>query len=184
MNIQTRKRSKKPLVTIVIVAIILLAGGTVYAYANNLLPFQDRQETKAGQDDAKENDVNYEAPSDDQASAGIDAKKDFVDKKYDTPGDTPVNSAASVAITSVNGSSDRVSVRAMVNASDAAGECRLTATGAGTPVDMTAGLQSQGSYSVCKGFDLALVKGKWTITVEYKDAAGALSKDKKEYEEK
>ncbi len=183
MNIQTRKKSKKSALIVVVVAVVLLAGGAVYAYTKNLLLFQ-KQDTETAQADKKESDVNYEAPSSDQSSAGVDAKKDFIDKKYNTSDETPSKSAASIAITSVNGSADRVSVRAMVNTNDAAGECTVTATGGGTPVEMTAGLQSQGAYSVCKGFDLVLAKGKWTIAIEYKDAAGASSKDQKEYEVK
>jgi hypothetical protein len=180
MKIQ--KKSNKIIIASAIAVAVLFSAGA-YAYATNSFPFQ-KEEVNTEVDEPKENEVDYTTPSNGQKSAGDDAKQNFIDKSYGDGSEAP-SAATQIGITSISGdSSSIVSVRAMIEAPTSTGMCKLSAVGPGDTVMLTTDLQTMGSNSVCKGFDINLTKGQWTITVTYEDESGNSSQSQKDYEVK
>lgn len=178
MKINKSAKSNKSLIAIAIVALLVMSGATVYAYQTKSLIFSDKTTSDTEEvNEPKENDVNFDQSTDEQKQSGADAKKDFIDKNY-SEGVDPVETTSTIAITSLSGDKDKTSIRATVNSPSSNGICRVTASGPTGPVTATAELQNQGSYSICKGFDLSLSEGEWNITVTYEDGNNqVLAKD-------
>ncbi len=168
MKITNTKHINRKKHLIIAAAILLLAAGGVTVYALTRSSSDGANNTEQQNDAPRENEQNLDKATDDQVEAGNKAKEDFIDKTDNT---APEVSAARVSITSVQQNQGVLGVRSMVESSQAVGQCSVTLERTGqSKVEQTAELQSMGSYSACKGFDIAvadLAKGEWRVTVAY-----------------
>ena len=156
------KHSNRRFIIIAISSVVLAAliAGGVYAYHIQTQPATEKN-TPSNTD---ESDINYEKPTDDQQQAGNDAKEDAVNN------DAP-STASDISITSANQADGVLRIRTTITTVDEAGTCTLLMTMAGeTDITLSAGTQTLGSYSVCKGFDVptaSIKKGTWQAKVTY-----------------
>lgn len=174
---QIAKRQNKKVKILIGLLLLLLIGGGVAAFY--LFHTSSKPASQQG-------DINYGAPTTEQQAAGYQSKKDFLDKTdpSKTSSPSPSGTAAAVTITSTSQSGDTLSVRATIDTLSTDGQCTVQIAKAGTDTvsySDTASLQSYGSYSVCKGFDVPLSKlgsGDWNVTITY-TVGSASSTDKK-----
>lgn len=156
MKIKIRKQPNKAI--FIVVGILLIVGilaTSAYAYFNS----QSEQN-----DPTLINDVDYDAPSDDQIQAGEDIKKGSVDDD----GGEPAN-ANNVTITAKENDGTLLRIRTLVGAVSSTGTCDLTLEKDGVTVTRSALTQPLASNSTCKGFDIPvseLSSGVWDLTIE------------------
>lgn len=185
------KSSKTYKKIVVIGAIVLIAApvcGAWYVHQQ-----QSKTNTPTGKETKPENTVNYDTATEQEKTAGLQAKEDFAKRvesqpaKPDTPevpstGSGATSAAVPVTITSAAVQEGTLQVRAIVSAAAAEGQCRLRMTKAGqAEVIRQAELMAMNSYFICKGFDIdaaSLAKGEWQVAVLYSGNAGAGRADK------
>lgn len=167
---KTKKINKFVLVAIAVV--VLAVGYLVSAYFVKWYPFQNVG--SVGHSDRKVNEVSYDQPTDEQQKAGDEAQK----QSENAPSaykPIPSTSPTQLAITSANQQNGVLEIRTTVSTIDESGKCSLSFSKAGSStIAQEVGIQSMGSYSVCKGFDLqtsGLVKGDWTAVITYSGAS-------------
>ncbi len=164
--------SRKIWIITSIAAILLIAGGTVaYYYIAN------SNNNSVNREPAPNNTVDYDAPSEEQKQAGVDSKKDFIERNEESQASSEPGGLSSVSISSVVQEEGILKVRAVIN-SNTNGNCRLTLSMAGqNDVVREVDTQDMGTYSTCKGFDLdtkSIAKGSWKITLHFSgDASGS-----------
>lgn len=172
LNHKNKKlKSKNIILAVAVLLVAAIAGGYIY-----LFPHSPAENVATVSDPTKINDVNYGKATDEQISAGYEAKKQSLEP---TPTPSPSASSPAPQISIVSKQIDskgKLSVTTMIDTIADGGICIFTMTKPGsTTVTQEAGTQSLGSYSVCKGFDIPtdnLDKGGWTITIKYqKDTA-------------
>lgn len=178
MRITKNKHNKKTKIFIASFVGVLLLCGAASALFLPSSPFSINKRIE----DRSENSVDYEKPSNDQKEAGEKAKEDFINKHDDTgPGTATAPSDSSfstvtMTISSASQSNQNYQIRTIISALDNEGICTLTLSKSGQqPLVQEVGTQVLGSYSVCKGFDVAignLAKGQWQLVVAYKGPAG------------
>jgi len=184
MRILRNKNSKK-LFVIITVAALVLSGGVAAALFIPASPFSLNKNTG----DQPENTVNYDDATDEQKEAGDKIKEEFINEHQDEeavdPGNTPNVATVGVVITIPEQQSKQsmvLQVRTIIETVDNSGVCTLTLSHLGqSSVVKTAQTQSQGAYSVCKGFDVdvsTLEKGTWMATIDYvgQDRTGTATK--------
>lgn len=187
MKLTNKKMSNKKKALLAVAAAVVLAGGYfAYAYATHTFPFKnDTNVTKESDKDHKENDVNYNKPTSDQASAGDKAKQDFVNDHYtddnsstgNTGGAAGDKTAVSATFSSFNQNGGVMQIRTTIGEISSTGKCTLTLSRSGYgDVVQEAATQSLGSYSVCKGFDVpvsSLAPGTWNAKLAYASDTGS-----------
>jgi hypothetical protein len=178
------KSPKKALIALVILALILSAGG-VYAYVNKVGPFSSKSAP----------DINYNPPTDEQVKAGEETKQQSIENSTKSSGkpveagsqsDNSTRSSKQVTIDITNSPLTRtgstLSVNTIIQKTGTSGTCTLILSKSGqTSVTKTAPSQISGTVATCAGFrniDISrLAAGKWTVTVSYRDtdSSGSVS---------
>jgi len=184
MRILRNKNHKKTLIIIGIL-VLLLSGTAAAALFIPISPFAVNKDTS----DQPENTVNYDKPTAEQIEAGNTAKEEFIkaqdekDAAENTPEDSASATTVGVSIATLAQEGSTLQIRTIIEESTGAvGNCTLTLSRTGyDSVAQTAPTQSQGSYSVCQGFDVdvsALAAGSWTVKIDYvaKNKTGTVQK--------
>lgn len=169
--------SKKKLIILITTLIVVAAAGAGYYF------FRTQSEERVG-----ENTISYSKPTDDQLDAGQQAKKDFIERTEAQSGSTsgndstnghdsaPADTSVAVQITSASQAGGVLRARTIISVIDNTGSCTATLKKSGSAnITETAGVQSMGSYSVCKGFDIdtaSMEKGTWSLSIDYAGGAG------------
>ena len=163
-------KNYKKIYIIVAIALLVLAGTTVAAL---FVPFSPFAINKDGSD-KPENTVNYDKPTDEQKEAGNQAKEDFIKEHENNEASVPSDGSSSTVVgvsiaTFQQGST--LQIRTIIESVDVSGSCTLTLSRTGYEnLVRSAQTQSQGSYSVCQGFDIdvsSLEAGSWMVTVDF-----------------
>ena len=161
---KNNSNTKKYLIIAGIALLVIGTGTAVYAFNSSTTNTSDKSNEEKP---PVENQQNYEKPTDEQIETGNNAKEDFIDR---TEGEGSTSDVR-VSITSIQQEQGVLSVRSLVETAQAQGECKLVVERSGQQsIEQTAELQSMGSYSVCKGFDVptgGMVKGEWKVTISY-----------------
>ncbi len=170
--IKQKSSYKKRLWIALLFAVIIAGSVAAYAYAQKLGPFAENKTEEAA--------VNYSEPSNDQVTSGQDIKKDTIDASKptdassgaDTQTSSTTNSSVVVEITNEpKNTNGNVTVKVMAQEVTGSGVCTVTLIKSGqTSVAKTGKAQPLPSSSACQlQFDVSkLVKGSWTINVNYK----------------
>jgi len=167
-----RNKNNKKLYVIITVAALILSGGVAAALFIPASPFSLNKSTG----DQPENTVNYDDATDEQKEAGDKIKEEFINNHQDDESTDPDGNidtkTVGVTITTPVQQSSVLQIRTIIETLDNSGLCTLSLSRIGQEgLVKTAQTQSQGSYSVCKGFDIdtsSLQKGEWMVTVDYK----------------
>jgi cytoskeletal protein RodZ len=175
---------KKSLLIGISILVILGLGALayVYLYSGNLFGWSNNAQPTSS--------INYEPPTQEQKDEGNAAKDSFNDKYYPTTDDqkdtsnngTAPSKDVSIIISSTAQTSDAIQIRTIIQSVNS-GTCKLTMTKEGRPtITREAETQNLGSYSTCKGFDIALSElqaGSWNVVVDYKNDNQAGSANQK-----
>ena len=183
MKINKSSKNYKKLV--VIGAIALIAApicGAWYMHQQ-----QSKTNIPTGNDVKPENTINYDIATEQEKTAGLQAKQEFAKQVESQPEKpyTPANPSTSsssthsnvpVTITSAATQEGVLQVRAIVSATKAEGQCRLRMTKTGqAEIVHQAELMAMNSYFICKGFNVdttSLAKGEWQVEVSYSNDVG------------
>ena len=174
---KTSNTSKRKIITIATIAAILLIGATAYAL------FHLNSTEKVAERD--ESGISYSEPTDEEKTAGEQAKQDSVKaSKSDTqagsdPAPAPVKqsdgskSLVGVSITAAYKSGDNYRIQTLIQTVTSTGTCTLTITDAtGAKYTETVDVQALPSSSTCKGFTVPLNRistGVWEIQVDFEN---------------
>lgn len=166
--------SKKLIIPLIILGVILIGGTSLYAYQKNLDSKKDQTTTKSSDANSEQTkngqDIKAGTVNSDQPSSETDKGSD---------GNTTAPNNVAVTITSpTEQTGDTFTVRSYVNISTTAGTCTVTLTHQGqtTVTQSLSGLQPQSSISSCQTFNISttnLVKGKWNLTVSFSDGSNS-----------
>ncbi len=158
--------------------LLLLSGAAAFALLSPLSPFSHKQDNA----DRPENTVSYDPATEEQKKAGEEAKKEALaqqearEKQNQSPTPADEGKTIDMTISSVSQSGGMLQIRTTIETRDSGGKCVLTLSKEGRPnITQEAGTQIQGSYSVCKGFDVptaSLAKGSWRAVVNYTSSGG------------
>lgn len=172
MQIKKQTTSRKYLI-IGLVLLLLLGGAAAFAFLSPLSPFSKKQDTA----DRPENTVSYEPATEDEKKAGEEAKKEALERQEaeerqaQAPSKPADVKTVDVTISSAAQNGGVLQIRTTIETRDASGRCVLTLSKEGqSSITQEAGTQIQGSYSVCKGFDVptaSLAKGAWRAAIIY-----------------
>lgn len=185
MNINKPNHKKRNI--IITFAVVLLLGIAAYsavAYARGYWPFLLTSNTQDTKD--TESKIDYKKPTTEQIKAGNQTKDQFLEKETEaskqqakatgTETKQPAKTNTSVLISSLNLNGSSLSARTIIQAIDASGTCKFALTKPGQkPIELSAGTQTQASYSVCQGFDIetaSLARGEWKVSITYTGSAG------------
>lgn len=177
MQIKKQTSSRKYWIAGVII-LLLLGGAAAFAFFSPLSPFSNKQDTAV----RPENTVSYESATEEQKKAGEEAKKEALarqeaqEKLNQSPTPSDEVKTIDMTISSVSQNDGMLEIRTTIETRDTNGKCVLTLSKEGrSNITQEAGTQIQGSYSVCKGFDVptaSLIKGSWRAVVNYAGSSG------------
>lgn len=173
MRIQTKKNKKHLRLALIISAsLTVLLGGAIFAWFSPDFPYFGVKKDEVSVGDGGKKDINYDKPTSDQIEISNKTKQDFIDKKYkDSDGaDDSVVEAGVIGITSAMQSGETVSIRAIIEGATPDGICKMVLTKGNLEIVRTAGVQDNGSYLTCQGFDMPasdIEAGEWVITATY-----------------
>ena len=178
-----QNKNHKNIYIIIIIFALVLSGGVAAALLIPASPFSINRDSA----DQPENTVNYDKPTDEQKAAGDRAKEDFIKDHEETDATGPAVSDATsdvgVSITTLSQQGSILQIRTIIEINNEEGDCTMTLSRPGyESLVSTVQVQSQGSYSVCKGFDadvLSLDRGAWSVKIDYVagDSSGTAQKD-------
>lgn len=172
----SRKRSRKRSIVAAIGVLIMLGVASAFAYQYGWIPGINQGSNVI-------DGVNYDKATNEQKSAGEDAKKDFIDKNYDNnqkaskDTDTQANNI-DITITNHGSANGVYQFRTMISTTETDGSCTLKLTSNGRQdISKTIGVQVLGSYAVCAGyFDIPVSQlsgTTWKADISYKSSQGA-----------
>ena len=158
--IQNKKKNIFYIIIIITLTALLLTGVAYVLDCNNVIDLGFSQQ----REESPENTVNYEEPEDEQKKEGERIKDEFDKNHYNEEngdgGLVGVGEKVNVNITYISQDSDIVSVRSTVQTL-VAGSCEFLVSQNGAIVyESKAETMAQGSYSVCKGFDIEIARLK------------------------
>lgn len=169
MKLVSEKTSRKKLLFLLSAVIALTcAAWLIFAYQVQTWPFPAPGE-KATPSEKQVNSVDYGVASDDQVTAGIEAKKNTT---TDTPpSDTAKSTGPTVTITTASRSGDIFYIRTLIDTVTSGGSCELVMNGPGEKTYTAASsVQNMAETSTCQGFNVpfsSLSSGTWTIRLNY-----------------
>lgn len=162
---RSKRKSRKPLIAVLLVLLLTIAGYTTYAYFNDAWPFQKDEETVTEEKKAKSNS------SDDQnaqqkSKSSAQSKSENVDTRKTTD-EIPVAENVTVSINSLSQNSDGI-VEYRASASQAGnGTCSALFTSElGKPVTRTSETTNGTCSAKIPGMEFDAL-GKWTLTLRY-----------------
>ena len=166
-----RKSNHLRILLIAVVALLVIGSTVLFVFRDTIFSHQTANQSNDSPSSPTATGTNQEPATEDQQAAGDQAKEDFIKNNEAT---TP--SSAAITISSVSSNADSLAIRTMITAVDDSGTCTLIMTSAGKEtITQTAGTQSLGSYSVCKGFNIdksLLSNSTWKAKITYKGSAG------------
>lgn len=159
MKIQNKKASsiKKLLIPSLIVSVLLVGGGYVYAISNNF--FQETNNLPESSQLETQND-----PVPDRLVPSDNTNKDKLGDSNETSG----NIAVSITAANINNTS--LQVRGLIGSVVSIGSCVLEIRGGPETKEFTANVQPGPSSSTCQGFDIdisELGSGVRTLVLKY-----------------
>lgn len=170
----TKKSTTKRNILISMLALLAIGFGAltyVYVFNGNIFGWSNNINSNSP--------IDYKEPSQQQKNDGTSAKEDFVDKYYPktdsnpdatSDGDSTSPTNIGVIISSTTQNSELFQIRTILQTLNP-GKCKLTMTQEDQDsIVRTVETQNLGSYSTCKGFDIAMIDlrpGSWNTTVEY-----------------
>lgn len=171
MRIQkTKKDQKKLLIAVIILAVLLIGAGTVYA-----LKLSNDAKTESQKTDS----IDYSPPTSEQVKSGTSIKQDSIDNtntsdspSAPTPQPGSSMSTVEVSMTSVNQNGNQLQVRFQVDADTSSGTCKITLSKDGKVLTYSAGVQLNSKVASCQGFNIPidasnLSKGSWQLAMNY-----------------
>lgn len=165
MKIKNKKSQSIKKLVILVVALLVLAGGAyAYALSNNF--FQEPVEEKSQTSD-------YESPNDPIPTDPVPT--DGTDKENLGEEDEPTTGGPGVTITAASIVDETLQVRALIQGVVATGTCTLTVIqNSSTVITETADVQAGPSSSTCKGFNVNInniENGVLNVSVSYTNDA-------------
>jgi hypothetical protein len=175
MNIKTTGSKKKLLLPFI--GILVVSGLALLAMHHYQFGLFQPKTT------ANDQKIDLQKPTEDQVTAGTSAKEEFSSRSTEASqerqaangsGSTATNQDNTVQtiISSSNVNGNTLSVRSIIQTIDGSGTCNLVFSKSGSQsINNTAGTQTMGSYTTCKGFDIDITgftKGDWEIKLTYK----------------
>lgn len=164
-------KSKKTLLSLAALLIVVAMGYVAYASTNNRWPFTATT--------PKESSVKKDSPATNSSSATPQTNTSI---NTDTPASstkTPINheqvaeeksnETVTANITAANQYDNTLQIRTLIEAVSAEGECKLTLSKGNQIISHTAGIHPLAHSSSCKGFDIPtdeLSPGQWNITID------------------
>ena len=177
MKINTKKRSKKPLLIAAIIAVVLLGGYTAYAATQSTWPFM-KTETKSHHDDTtKSNDDSDKSDASKNSSSNDSDNGDATTPPSKTPpqyDEDPSKSTPKDTLTGVINykavNDGSLVLRTTINQDVSSGTCALTLANTATnkTFEQSVDIIQRPSASNCNGFTIPLSKlgnGTWNITI-------------------
>lgn len=180
MKINSKKTSKKILVAIFLVFVLLAGLAAVYAFKKS----SDDKNTSDTSQGTHSTDLNK--PTEEQIQDGNSVKKDSVTKSDNDTDTSPSPSNndkknVEVIITAANQNGGILQIRSQISTVSNTGNCILTLSKAEETITKTASIQPLATTSTCKGFDISnseLSSGEWqaTLVFENESLRGSASK--------
>lgn len=166
MRITQNKNNKYKIALWALGGVLVLIGVVVVLHKANVITFGQNE-------DKPENTINYDKPTDEQVKESERIKEEFDKKHYGDDNASPSLSkdGIGVIITSVSQEEGILSVRVMVQSTNI-GECGIEISNNNTSYTAQAQTMIQGSYGICKGFDVPvsqLSPGSNTIKILYNE---------------
>ncbi|HEX6258665.1 MAG TPA: hypothetical protein VFZ48_04250 [Candidatus Saccharimonadales bacterium] len=168
-----KPRRKLPIIIALAIGLLLIGGGTLAYY----LQHKNTQQVTSQQSNPKENDVDYNPPSNEQVNNGSGIKEGNLPSKNPDQHVTPqqptdgTKREVVVEISSVTQTASVLKVRVAAETIDGGSTCKATLTkGPTTGYSGTVKTQTMPSYSLCKGFDIPLkdiAKGEWKFDITF-----------------
>lgn len=167
---------KRPII-IIASAVLVIIAGIIFARVLLNMPTvstSTSQPSSPTESTNNLNNVDYNAPSDEQKNAALDTNP-----KNPAQSESPAQptNTVTVEITAAVQDGTKLQLRALISELTATGTCTLRLTNTGQQdVVMVVGIQALSSTSTCKGFDVDtsnLSKGTWTATISV--TAGSLT---------
>ena len=164
MKIQNKKTSsiKKLLIPSLIIAVLLVGGGYVYALSNNILP------PALG---GEEKEAVIDSPNDPVPTGPVPT--DNTDKENLGKDPEVITGSRTVTITAASVNGDLLQIRALIQGVVSSGKCQVSVKKDGQEIiSETADVQPGPSSTTCRGFDLDVSdveNGALTASVNYID---------------
>ncbi len=165
---------KKPLIlTTILVIIVLLISGTVFAYKQSLWPFlkKDNTQKSANYDQNTNDQVNYSAPTQQEVDSSQDAKKNTAQEQNGTQQEDTSTKKVSVGISYATINSGNLEIRAFTpDVIEGTGTCTATAVMGTKEFTTTSKAFVDATSSICKPLYIdagKLEAGTWNVTVSY-----------------
>lgn len=161
MRINNKKRISPFGVVAIIVAVILLGAGSVFAYQTLLNRGGTTSDTTSSGD----------GPIPTTPTTTPDAKggEQFTDPEVSGGEETSNPTTTSMQITALNQNDGTLQIRTLIQAVWSSGSCTLTLAKGSSIVEREAPVQALPSSSTCQGFDIPvseLSAGEWSVSIE------------------
>ena len=159
--------SKVKLILIVVIFLVILAGGIVAAYTVNKANNTANEQNKTNK--TSPGGVNYGDPTNEQKQSGIDLKGNT---QNDQPAVTKPGEPINVVMTALNpptSTNPSLQIRVRIDTLTSNGICTLTLTKGRTVITKQSGIQAGPTTSTCQGFDVAgseLSSGSWNAALK------------------
>jgi len=173
---KTNHKKRIIFLTVTIVALLILSGGTYLYLRSQSSPSAIVKDTTK----KSVNTIDYNNPSDAQKNPTTDNKNQKTDSTDNT---SSPSQNLTVTITAANQNSNTLQVRALITPLIASGTCTITMTKSDQPsLSRTANIQPTSSSSTCEGFDIdisSLEKGTWNISIQVQsnNQSGSATRD-------
>ncbi len=166
---KNKSTTKKPLLVVFLVLLLVIGAGVAFAYSKNLWPFSkisvDRSTTTTPRITDTQNQSSQKSEQSTPPVPEDPSKKSPEQHEGDNP-----NSAASIwgVINYSQVINNTLSIRVTIDQHLSSGNCTLRLSKGSTTVTQQAEIVTNPSSSTCKGFDIPvsqLEKGEWNIDV-------------------
>lgn len=160
MRINIKKRISPLALGAIIVALIILGAGSVFAYQTLINPNNNGSDTTSSEEEP--------IPNTPTTIPDTKGGEQFTDPELSDDEGTPAPNLTSMQITALNQTDDTLQIRTLIQAIWSTGSCELTLSNGASVVERRVDVQALPSSSTCKGFDIPLTElsgGEWSVNI-------------------